>query len=271
MESYCIEKNSLTAKQRRILSAIAFAFIITMTLISFTLMLIGYSGMNIVFCISLVLSAAITTHIILRSLQTSARYAKVAKILQRCFVICILVSICGFLTLQGLILSGSFTEEAEVDCIIVLGAGIFGETPSRILVSRLDSALEYARTRNVPIIVSGGQGPGESITEAEAMYRYLKSSGVDETLIYKEGESTSTWENLAYSYLVMEDMGIDTENAKIAIVTNEFHLFRAKHIAWTMGLDAIGVAAQTPYPSLRVLYHFREAAAILNSFLFCRA
>ena len=269
METCCVEKSG--ERLRRVASVTSAAAILAVNLVFFVLMLLDYAGMNIVFCLSLVVTLIIATYMFLCTLRANAKYAKFALMLQRCFIACVVLGIVGFLTLQGLILSGSRTEVAEVDCVIVLGAGIFGETPSKILASRLDSALDYVNDRNVPIIVAGGQGPGESITEAEAMYRYLARGGADENQIWKEDASTSTWENLAFSLAIMEEMGLDTSSARVAIVTNEFHLYRAKHIAGTMGLNAIGIAAETPYPSLKVLYHFREAAALLNILLFSKS
>ena len=253
---------------RRAISAAIASSCAAVTILCLVLMLYNYPGMNIAFFIALGFTLVVFAYLFLRKLSLSEKHSRLATALKRCFVICLAVGITGFLILQALILSGAHTQDAEVDCIIVLGAGIYGETPSRILASRLDSALAYVIGReSVPIIVAGGQGPGESISEAEAMYRYLTRRGADEAQIWKEDKSTSTLENLAFSLALMEEKGLDIKNATIAIVTNEFHLFRAKHIAGTLGLDAIGVSAQTPYPTLRVLYHFREAVALLKYFL----
>ena len=263
----CIMDNRNCA--RRVISVIVAAAAAVVTILCFVLMLSGSPGMNIAFFMALVFSFIVITFLLIRALRANEKYARIAKALQRCFVVCLVVGLAGFLTLQGLIMSAASTQDAEVDCIIVLGAGLHGEIPSRTLVSRLDSAIEYLGGRdNTPIIVSGGQGSGETITEAEAMFRYLNRNGIDENQIWQEGKSTSTLENLAFSKDVMEQRGLDTDNVTIAIVTNEFHLYRAKHIAGSLGLDVVGVAAETPYPSLRVLYHFREAVAIMNSFVF---
>ena len=256
-------------KLPKILAVLVTVGSVSATLIFTVLMLLGYPGMNIIFCMALSLSVIIAVYQLLGMLRAHKKLSKLASVLQRSLVACLVIGLSGFLMLQGLILSGARTEDAKVDGLIILGAGINGELPSRILMSRLDTALEYLETQgDIPIIVSGGLGPGESITEAEAMFRYLARQGADENKIWKEEKSTSTWENLAFSLALMEENGLDAENATIAIVTNEFHLYRAKHIAGTLGIDAIGVSAQTPYPSLRVLYHFREAAALLNSFVF---
>ena len=255
-------------KFHKVLSIIVVAAAIAVTIAAFILMLFNLPGMDIVFFIALLLSCIIIAHLLLRKLRTREKYAKLALALHRCLFICVAIGVVGFLVLQCLIFSGSRTEDADADCLIILGAGLYGEYPSRILVSRLETAIEYLGARDgVPIIVSGGQGPGETITEAEAMSRYLIRRGVDENQIHKEENSTSTWENLAFSLDLLTTMGLDGENPTIAIVTNDFHLYRAKHIAGTLGIDAIGVSARTPYPSLRVLYQFREAVALMKDFL----
>ena len=174
--------------------------------------------------------------------------------------------------LQGFIMSGSQYDDKEADVIIILGAGLYGEIPSNILTSRLDAGVEYLRTHNdVTIVVSGGQGNGETISEAEAMRRYLVRRGVSESSILKEEKSTSTRENLSFSAAMLEETGRTPENTQIAIVTNEFHLFRAKRVADTMGFAAGGIPAKTPYLSSRILYQCREAVALLNDVLFSSA
>ena len=256
-------------KRRRVPAAIVIVASAVITLICFVLMLQNYPGMNIAFCLTLAFSVIICLFFFLRALRANEKYTRLAKTLQRFFMICLMLALVVFLILQGLIISGAHTEDAEIGCLIILGAGLYGEYPSMMLVSRLDMALEYLNGRNdVPIIVSGGQGPGETITEAEAMFRYLIRRGTDNDIIWKEEDSTNTWENIAFSLELMRDKGLDAENTTVAIVTSEFHLYRAKHIAGQLGLNAIGVAAETPILGLRVLYHCREAVALLNSFLF---
>ena len=260
-----------SAKRRKALPIIIAIAAAVVTLICFILMQLNYPGMNIAFCIAAMISAVIYAYMFLRTLRANDKYSKLAKILQRCISICLLICSVGFIILETLIISASHTdtEEAETRCMVILGAGLYGEYPSRILVSRLDAALEYLDNRDdMPIVVSGGQGPGETITEAEAMSRYLERRGIDKNRIYKEENSTSTFENLVFSLALMEEYGLYSEDVAVAIVTSEFHLYRAKSLAKQLGLYAIGVAAETPYPSLRILYYFREAVALLNSLLF---
>jgi len=225
--------------------------------------------MHIIIIFVIVLSGILVTYLILWTLGAFSRFAKAAKILKRCYYICLIAGIVGFIVLQGLIISGTQTEQAEVDAIIVLGAGLRNGEPSIILRTRLNAAIEYLEGREgTPIIVTGGLGQGETITEAEAMFNYLRRRGIDEEHIWKEDASTSTYENLAFSREIMIERGIDVDNARIAIVSNEFHLFRAKMLAGNAGLDAVGVAAQTPTLRLRVFYHFREGFSLANALVF---
>ena len=62
-----------------------------------------------------------------------------------------------------------------------------------------------------------------------------------------EERSTSTAENFAFSKTLLEEAGIDTEEAVIAVVSNDFHLFRAKLIAEREELQIIGVPAELPW------------------------
>jgi uncharacterized SAM-binding protein YcdF (DUF218 family) len=224
--------------------------------------------MDIVFYAALLFTVIILAYLVICNLKAKGKYAKLAKVLHRCYIVCLVIGFSVFCILQGLIFSGYRPEDAEVDCVIVLGAGLHRGHPSRILVSRLDTAIEYLTNReDIPIIVSGGLGSGESITEAEAMFRYLRNRGIDENIIWKEEQSTSTLENLTFSIAIMEEIGLDTSNAIIAIVSNDFHLYRAKYIAGKLGVESIGVPANTPIQRLRVLYHFREALALSKDIL----
>ena len=240
------------------------------SLICFVLMLLNYPGMNIAFFIALSFSFATCTHLMLHRLREKSGNPKLVKFIHRCFLALVTLFAIYFSLLQLLILSAARTDDGEADIVIILGAGLYGETPSKVLVSRLDAALEYSLDKEAMpiIIVSGGQGSGETISEAEAMSRYLRQRGISEASIWKEDASTSTLENLAFSFSLIDEMDMEEKNLKIAIVTNEFHLYRSKHIASTLGYDVIGVSAKTPNVYLRVLYHFREAIAIIWQFLF---
>lgn len=174
--------------------------------------------------------------------------------------------------LEGVIL---FHGEADntalpVDAVIVLGAGVNGETPSAALWSRIQAAAAYLETHpDVPVVLSGGQGPGEDITEAEAMRRALRrDGGVEEARLLLEERSTSTAENFRYSKELLEAYGLDMERAVIAIVTNDFHCCRAQLIARRAGLRTVDVPAELPWWWLTANYYARESFALVKTFLF---
>ena len=157
-----------------------------------------------------------------------------------------------------------------VDAIIVLGAGVNGESPSLTLQTRIRKAAEYVELHpEAPVVLSGGQGPGESITEAECMRRALWTNSEEWNQRYLlEDRSTSTAENFAFSKALLEEQGIQTDTAVIGVVTNDFHMFRAKLIARREGLTTVGVPAELPWWWLTANYYVREAFALVKTLIF---
>lgn len=157
------------------------------------------------------------------------------------------------------------TADYNEDVLIVLGAAVHGETPSYVLVKRLDAAVEYLNENtDAKVIVTGGQGAQEHITEAEAMERYLARHGIDENRIFKEEKATSTLENYIYSKEIID---VSFPSAKIATVTNDFHIFRAKRLAKAAGLETSTLHAKTPLSGIAAMY-LREMLAIAKLLVF---
>lgn len=157
----------------------------------------------------------------------------------------------------------SFGDDAgDCEYVVVLGAGVRGTVPSKILQNRIDAAVEYLRQHPDAIcIVSGGQGSGEDISEAECMFYHLTAAGIPAERIWMEDRSTSTAENFAYSLALIEERtGVRPE--KIGVISNEFHLYRAGLIARSNGVAAVGIPAKTSYLTLQINYTIREIAAV---------
>lgn len=176
-----------------------------------------------------------------------------------------------FTVLETMVVRGSFADESDapVSAVIVLGAGVNGETPSLTLRTRIDAAAAYLEEHpDVPVVLSGGQGPGEAITEAECMRRALVRRGADESRLYPEERSTSTQENLRYSRAILEELGVDPAQ-RVAIVTSDFHLCRAR-LMW--GGDTAAVPAHLPsalyFQCLTVNYFIREAFGLAAYFVY---
>lgn len=152
------------------------------------------------------------------------------------------------------------------DAVIVLGAGVNGETPSLTLRTRINAAADYLEDHpDIPVVLSGGQGSGENISEAEAMRRELE--GLSGRLLL-EDQSTSTAENFAFSKKLLKEYGVDTETATIAVVTNDFHILRAQLIAQREGMHTFGIPAELPWWWLSANYYLREPFALVKTLLF---
>lgn len=175
-----------------------------------------------------------------------------------------LAGLLGTGALLGLVASAAAsTPPAGLDCLVVLGAGLRPDgSPSEALAYRLEAALSYlGENPGTRCVVSGGQGAGEVRPEADAMYDYLVARGLDPSRVTREDRSTTTAENLRNS------AGLLGPGETVAVVTNDFHLYRALRIARESGLaGAYGLAAPSnplylPHAALR------ECAAIVKDAL----
>lgn len=177
------------------------------------------------------------------------------------------VAICTLIFCSVLVLYGSQdTTSYNEDAVIILGAGIHREAPGQTLTGRLDTSLEYyKRNSDVVLIVSGGQGPQEDITEAEAMARYLIAGGVDPNNIILEENATSSRENFAFSKSLLDEY-FDSEYS-VVFITNEYHVYRAEFTAKEEGYTSLShlhsrTSLYTLIPNL-----LRECLAIVKTWV----
>ena len=192
-------------------------------------------------------------------------------IVRRVLLLLLAAGLLLFAAVEGLLLSKGHQENDALpaDAVIVLGAGVNGETPSLILRSRVTKAAEYLRAHpETPAILSGGQGPGEEISEAECMRRELTRQGIPESRLHLEEKSTSTAENFACSRELLRELDLDPATARIAVITSDFHVFRACMIARRAGLTTFSVPARTDWVLLNANYYVREFFALGKTLLF---
>ena len=185
------------------------------------------------------------------------------------FYACIVIGVACFGALEFQVLRAGYSETKPADAAIVLGAGVNGTRPSLTLKSRLDAAVDFAAENpDIPIVLSGGKGYGENITEAECMHRYLTEHGVDENRLLLEEAATNTAENFSFSKNILEQQGYDTAEITIAVISNDFHLCRAEVLAKREGLQVTGVGTPIPWLHLEINYTIREAFALVKTYLF---
>lgn len=193
--------------------------------------------------------------------QISGLWNAIPKPLKITGVAVIGICIAALVIAEGLIIGyGASAPRAGADYVIVLGAQVRGRTPSYNLARRLDKAYEYLKENpQTMVILSGGQGEGEEITEASAMAEYLKKKGLAEERMILEDESKNTYENIAFSR-----EKLDEQNGNIVLVTNNFHVFRSIRIARKQGLKNVeGLGASVKWYTVPNLY-LREAVAIIK-------
>lgn len=167
----------------------------------------------------------------------------------------------SFLAVYGNIDNADYGE----DVVIVLGAGIHGEKVSATLAKRLDEAVTYyGKNPDAVIIVCGGQGPQEDITEALAMERYLLSKGIPVDSIIKEEQSTSTYENFVNAKKILDEHF--PQGFTAVLITNDFHIFRAEKTADNAGISARHIGVNTVWYTVPSNY-LREMLAIIKTWL----
>lgn len=145
------------------------------------------------------------------------------------------------------IIKAYHSKDTECDAVIILGCRVKGDKPSLALIERCKAGASYlSRHKSTIAILSGGQGDDELISEAECMKNLLIQFGIDNDRIILENKSTSTAENLTFSKKILDKLD---KSISVAIVSSDYHLYRASMIAKDAGLDKI-----TLIPSRTIWY-----------------
>ncbi len=166
--------------------------------------------------------------------------------------------------LEALVISGmNAAAPPGMDYLVVLGASVYQDGPSPALTRRINAVMACLDDHpDAIIIASGGQGRREPVSEARCIRDELVKRGVDPDRIVLEERSTDTLENIMNSRAIIGD-----DEARIGIVTNNYHIWRSVRLARKAGLrNVYGIAAEYTGPTL---FHFmiREAVSITIWFL----
>jgi len=161
----------------------------------------------------------------------------------------VLLGLIGLISLFGLnflvisstqdkILTLNEAKNSEVDCILVLGAGVGANgVPSPILKDRLDKGIElYQSSISNRLLMSGDHGQVD-YDEVNVMKNYAITSGITSSDIFMDHAGFSTYESLYRAKVIFQVK-------RVLIVSQKEHLYRAIYIAESLGLKAIGVAAE---------------------------
>lgn len=189
--------------------------------------------------------------------------ARIPKWLRVSVTICVAAGLILFAIVEGLIL-GQFAAKPQpgADYVLVLGAQWKTNGPSYVLQKRLDAAVQYLYDNpETLVVVTGGQGSNEVISEAEGMQSYLLAAGIGEERIFMEDKATNTYENMVFSGALL-----DKTNDRVVLVTNNFHVYRATKIAEKQGYAHVEGLAAGSYPAMLPNNLLREFLGVIKDF-----
>lgn len=180
------------------------------------------------------------------------------------FLLLILVVFVNFVIFEVTIIrEANVPPETDADWVIVLGAKVNGTTPSLVLRKRAEGASDYlAENAGAIAVTTGGKGFDEGMTEAEAAKNTMISFGTDASRILVENESTSTLENLENTRDIIRKAG-GSLNDSVVIVTSDFHIYRAKKLASSLGYTSVSALKTRGLFFLNPYYFAREYAATI--------
>lgn len=192
---------------------------------------------------------------------------KVIKYLILLVVIVILIilginSYVKFSTKKQIINKDEYSKLNDIDCIIVLGAGIWGDKPSPMLEDRLLEGINlYENNVSNKILMSGDHGR-EEYDEVNIMKNYAIEKGIPSENIFMDHAGFSTYESIYRAKEIFEAK-------KVVIVTQKYHLYRALYIANKLELEAYGVNSDPRQYAGSTYRELREILARDKDFIKC--
>lgn len=186
----------------------------------------------------------------------------------------LLTGVAVFGTLEAIVLGGGRTViHGEPEVMVIFGCQVKPWGPSTLLQDRLDAALDYLSHRpDMTVVLTGGKGDDEHISEAQCMYDYLTAKGVPGKNILMEDQSRNTWQNINNSQKLFEAQTMEP-TGKVLLVSSDFHLTRIKLLwerVWPGSEPLSTLAAPCTHLPSRVKMFFREPLALVKSYLFDR-
>lgn len=163
-------------------------------------------------------------------------------------------------SVKNQIVIDDYSNLNDIDCVVVLGAGIWGDRPSPMLEDRLDTAVDLYQKGIVSKIIMSGDHGHNNYDEVNVMKQYAIDQGVPSSDIFMDHAGFSTYDSI---YRAKEIFNAD----KVIIVTQEYHLYRALYIANKLGLEAYGVRANPKQYSGQLFRELREILARNKDFI----
>jgi uncharacterized SAM-binding protein YcdF (DUF218 family) len=194
-------------------------------------------------------------------LRKMPKYVKIfLKILLAVFTL-------SFIIIECIIIYNMHLVSASgADYVIILGCQVDGSIPSIPLMRRVNAAIKYLKeNENTDVVITGGKGPGENISESEAMKRILIRNGINENRILEENNAKSTMENFLFSNELYNLL-----DKNVIIVSSDYHMFRALSMAKRLNYKNVKGLPSKSQLSVLPVYLLREYAAIVYYILLRR-
>ncbi len=166
----------------------------------------------------------------------------------------------------GIIKAMHQREMKNLDYIVVLGAQVQGNVPSKSLQYRIDRAEKYLRqNENTRAVLSGGRGTDEEVSEAQCMFLELCKKGIASNRLFLEEKSKNTEQNIAFTIpILQQNSKKNFKDLKVGIVSNGFHIYRGTAIAQKkMCCKVYGIAAKNSV-FLQANYLLREFFGVVK-------
>ncbi|MBO4264942.1 MAG: YdcF family protein [Clostridia bacterium] len=170
----------------------------------------------------------------------------------------------NFIVFEIAAISHDYKPQNGAEWIVLLGAKVDGEKPSAEFMSRIKATADYAKKNpDAKIIVCGGKGKDENISEADAAKNELILLGIEKERILTDDKSDNTKKNLKNAKAIIENMG-SSVSTKVAIVSSRYHLFRADKYSNSLGYSNVTYCGATGFLPLVPFNYCREYAAYVR-------
>jgi len=170
------------------------------------------------------------------------------------------------LSVQDAVLTPQQAQTLDADCILVLGAGVWGQgedaRPSHMLADRLSVGLSLYGSGAAPKLLMSGDHGRKDYDEVNVMKDYAMEQGVPSRDVFMDHAGFSTYESLYRARDVFQAK-------RIIIVSQQYHLYRALYVARALGLEAYGVPADLRTYAGQSYYDLREVLARNKDFFLC--
>lgn len=202
------------------------------------------------------------------ALEFGLRFSVYAYIIAKWWLIYPLLAVMFFfMFVEALIIdAASGSGDPESRYAVVPGSALFGAKISLNLKNRLVAAEAYMkRYPGAVVVVAGGRGPDELVTEAEAMKKYLVGQGISESRILEEKISRTTYENISNALDLIQE-NFHERPDRLTVISSDFHLFRASLICRRLGVATVRTWPAWVHPLARPTFFMREFFAVIKSF-----